>query len=168
MPYSTELDATDRLILTEMALNARISLTDLASRVHLGVSAVRMRLRRLETEDVVAGYRTEIAPPTLGFALHAVVRMKIHGALFDQVDAVIATEPQITRCLRITGESCYHLEVLARDMQDLQRITTRLASVGSITTDLVYEVVAARPTPVAEQPPARAGESSATDGDQAD
>ncbi|MFB7252529.1 Lrp/AsnC family transcriptional regulator [Microbacterium sp. NPDC056234] len=160
MPLLTELDATDRLILAELARNARLSLTDLAARVHLGVSAVRMRLRRLETEDVIAGYRTEIAPSVLGFALHAVVRMKIHGALFDQVDAVIATEPQITRCLRITGESCYHLEVLARDMQDLQRITTRLASVGSITTDLVYEVVAARPTPVSEHPTAPADHGS--------
>lgn len=36
-------------------------------------------------------------------------------------------------------------------MADLQRITTRLAQVGSITTDLVYEVIASRPTPVTEE-----------------
>ncbi|MFD5214443.1 Lrp/AsnC family transcriptional regulator [Microbacterium sp. NPDC058345] len=148
MPTTVTLDSVDRVLLQELQRDARISLTDLAQQAHLGVSAVRARLRRLEEIGVVSGYHADVLPVPLGFALHAVVRMKIHGALFDQVDAVVDTEPQIIRCLRITGESCYHLEVLARDMPDLQRITTRLAQVGSITTDLVYEVVTARPAPM--------------------
>jgi Lrp/AsnC family transcriptional regulator, leucine-responsive regulatory protein len=39
--------------------------------------------------------------------------------------------------------------VLATDMKDLEAITSDLARIGSITTDLVYEVVADRPTPPA-------------------
>lgn len=151
MPTFTGLDALDRTLLAEVEHNARISLTDLAKRVRLGVSATRVRLNRLEEEGIVAGYHADVTPTALGFGLHAVVRLKVHGALFDQVDAVIESEAQIIRCLRITGESCYHLEVLARDMPDLQRITTRLAQVGSITTDLVYEVIASRTTPVMEE-----------------
>ena len=50
--------------------------------------------------------------------------------------------------LRITGEACYSIEVLARDMADLERITSRFSRIGSITTDLVYEVVTDRPTPM--------------------
>jgi Lrp/AsnC family transcriptional regulator, leucine-responsive regulatory protein len=82
-----------------------------------------------------------------GFALHAVVRMKVHGSLYDQVAAVLDREPQMVRCLRLTGESCYLIEVVARDMRDLERLTSELARVGSITTDLVYEVVADRRVP---------------------
>ena len=51
------------------------------------------------------------------------------------------------RCVRVTGEACYVAEVLAADMPDLARITSELARVGSITTDLVYEVVADRAVP---------------------
>lgn len=51
------------------------------------------------------------------------------------------------RCLRATGESCYVAEVVAADMPDLEAITAELACVGSITTDLVYEVVADRAVP---------------------
>lgn len=142
------VDALDRLLITEMQRNGRISLTDLASRVHLGVSATRARLQRLEDSGKITGYRAIVPPQVAGFDLHAVVRLKVHGALFDQVDAVIETEPQVIRCLRITGESCYHMEILARDMADLQRITMRLANVGSITTDLVYELITDRTTPV--------------------
>jgi len=53
------------------------------------------------------------------------------------------------RCLRVTGEACYIAEIVAVDMADLDRITSDLARVGSITTDLVYEVVADRPIPSA-------------------
>lgn len=130
-----------------------MTLTELARRAHLGLSATRTRVRRLEELGVLAAYRAQVPPPVAGLNLHAVVRMKVHGALFDQVDSVIADEPQIVRCLRITGESCYHMEVLARDMADLQRITMRLARIGSITTDLVYELVTDRGTPLGDGAP---------------
>ncbi len=74
--------------------------------------------------------------------------MKVHGSLYDKVAEVLEREAQIVRCLRVTGESCYVAEILARDMSDLERITSELARIGSITTDLVYEVVADRPTPI--------------------
>jgi Lrp/AsnC family leucine-responsive transcriptional regulator len=60
---------------------------------------------------------------------------------------VLAREPQIVRCVRVTGEACYVAEVIAADMPDLARITSELARVGSITTDLVYEVVVDRAVP---------------------
>ncbi|SHJ78008.1 Lrp/AsnC family transcriptional regulator, leucine-responsive regulatory protein [Nocardiopsis flavescens] len=147
-----ELDALDRVLVGELQRDARITLTELAHRAHLGLSATRTRVRRLEESGVLAGYRARVPPAAVGLHLHAVVRMKVHGALFDQVDAVIAEEPQIVRCLRITGESCYHMEVLARDVADLQRITMRLARVGSVTTDLVYETVTERGTPLGGAP----------------
>jgi Lrp/AsnC family leucine-responsive transcriptional regulator len=40
-------------------------------------------------------------------------------------------------------------------MADLESITSDLARVGSISTDLVYEVVVDRPIPVASTPSAR-------------
>jgi Lrp/AsnC family leucine-responsive transcriptional regulator len=65
---------------------------------------------------------------------------------------VLARQPQIVRCLRVTGEACYIAEIVAVDMADLATITSDLARIGSITTDLVYEVVFDRPIPVASTP----------------
>jgi Lrp/AsnC family leucine-responsive transcriptional regulator len=141
------LDDVDRQLLCAVQLDARTSLTDLAAAIHLGVSATRARLRSLEERGVILGYTTQIDPMSCGFALRAVVRMKVHGSLYDKVAEVLAREPQIVRCLRVTGEACYVAEIVARDMADLERITSELARVGSITTDLVYEVVVDRPVP---------------------
>lgn len=145
-PRST-LDPVDRSLLAALQRNARAPLTELAADLHLGVSATRARLQRLTSSGVVSGFTAAIDPRSLGFTLHAVVRMKVHGSLYDKVAEVLEREPQVVRCLRVTGESCYVAEILARDMSDLERITSKLTRIGSITTDLVYEVVADRPTP---------------------
>lgn len=142
------VDSVDAALIRALQADARAPLTELAHAVHLGTSATRSRLLRLEERGIVTGYRASVPPSSAGFGLHAVIRMKVHGSLFDQVKAVIDQEPQVVRCLRITGEACYSIEVLARDMADLERITSRFARIGSITTDLVYEVVTDRPTPM--------------------
>ena len=142
-----EIDSVDRALLVLLQDDARASLTDIAAHLHLGVSATRVRLQRLLTSGLLTGFRARVDSHALGFALHAVVRMKVHGSLYDKVSEVLDREPQIVRCLRVTGESCYVIEIFARDMADLERLTSELARIGSITTDLVYEVVADKPTP---------------------
>jgi len=146
-----EIDSADRMLLDVVQSEGRASLKEIAARVHLGVSATRARLNELVTDGVIRWWTAKVEPERLGFALHAVVRMKVHGALYDKVSDVLAREPQIVRCLRVTGEACYIAEILARDMKDLARITSELARIGSITTDLVYEVVADRPVPTGSE-----------------
>jgi len=147
VPPVGPLDDVDRQLLAAVQRDARASLTVLAAEIHLGVSATRARLRSLEERGVITGYTARVDPVPFGLPLRAVVRMKVHGALYDKVAAVLAREPQIVRCVRVTGEACYVAEVLAADMPDLERITSALARVGSITTDLVYEVVVDRAVP---------------------
>lgn len=144
---ATPLDETDRLLLEAVQRDSRASLAELGKAIHLGTSATRSRLRSLEERGVITGHTARVSAAALGYTLHAVVRMKVHGALYDRVADVLDRRPQIVRCLRVTGESCYHFEILATDMADLERITSDLARIGSITTDLVYEVVADRTVP---------------------
>lgn len=141
------VDALDRHLLLELQRDARAPLTVLATAIHLGVSATRMRLQGLEQRGLITGYSAEIDVAAFDYTLRAVIRMKVHGSLYDKVAEILARQPQIVRCLRITGESCYIMEILATDMADLERITSDLARVGSITTDLVYEVVVDRGVP---------------------
>jgi Lrp/AsnC family transcriptional regulator, leucine-responsive regulatory protein len=142
-----ELDASDRTLVGAVQANGRAPLSELARTVHLGVSATRVRLQNLGERGVITGYTARVDAEACGYALRAIVRMKVHGARYDQVAAVLEREPQIVRCLRVTGEACYVAEVVARDMHELERITSELARVGSITTDLVYEVVTDRAIP---------------------
>jgi Lrp/AsnC family transcriptional regulator, leucine-responsive regulatory protein len=141
------LDPVDEALLTVVQRDGRATLAELAGTIRLSVSATRARLRALEQRGVITDYAARVDPGALGYDLRAVVRMKVHGSLYDKVAGVLERQPQIVRCLRVTGESCYLMEVVATGMKDLEAITSELAKIGSITTDLVYEIVADRPTP---------------------
>lgn len=52
-------------------------------------------------------------------------------------DLVTAT-PEVIEAHHVTGADCFIIKVLARSMRDLERITGRLATLGGITTSVVY------------------------------
>ena len=56
------LDATNLRLLEELQRDARTSLAELGRRVGLSSPAVGDRLRRLEQEGVITGYRVEVDP----------------------------------------------------------------------------------------------------------
>ncbi len=54
-----KLDQIDRNILHHLQHNARITNAELAEKVGLSPTPCLRRLRRLETEGIIKGYRTE-------------------------------------------------------------------------------------------------------------
>ena len=56
MAVSTNLDSIDRVILTELQREGRLSNQDLAQRVHLSPSACLRRVKTLEDSGVIAQY----------------------------------------------------------------------------------------------------------------
>ena len=57
-----EYDRFDRAILTTLAAEGRISITELARRIGLSKSPTQARLRRLEELGVIRGYRAILDP----------------------------------------------------------------------------------------------------------
>jgi Lrp/AsnC family transcriptional regulator, leucine-responsive regulatory protein len=66
----------NRGILAELQDDARLSLAELGRRVGLTAPAVAERLQRLEERGVVRGYRAELDPRALGYALSAILRIR--------------------------------------------------------------------------------------------
>lgn len=148
---SSLIDSIDRLIIDEIQKNGRISLTALASAIHLGISATRARLLVLEQREVISAYSASVNDADLGFILRAIVRLRVEGFQDAKVFEILERENQIVRCLRVTGESCFVLEIVAVDLIDLERITSQLARLGAVTTDLIYERILDRPVPTSRE-----------------
>src|SRR3954467_6155716 len=70
------LDATNRRLLAELQRDARLSLAELGRRGGLSSPAVAERLGRLERDGVIRGYRADIDPRALGYALSVVIRIR--------------------------------------------------------------------------------------------
>ena len=61
-----DLDRFDRAILRVLAGDGRISVTELAREIGLSKSPTQARLRRLERDGVITGYRALFDPIRLG------------------------------------------------------------------------------------------------------
>jgi Lrp/AsnC family leucine-responsive transcriptional regulator len=142
------LDDTDRRILSELAADGRVSLAELGRRVSLSPPAVAERVGRLERAGVITGYHAAIDPRALGYQLTAIVRVKPAARQLPRIPELAAEIPEISECLRITGEDCFFLKVHLRSIDELSPLLDRFLRYGSTTTSIVND------TPIpGRQPP---------------
>jgi Lrp/AsnC family leucine-responsive transcriptional regulator len=133
----SDLDTTDRALLAELQLDARLSLAELGRRVGLSAPAVTDRLRRLEASGAIAGYRAMVDPRALGYALGAIVRVKPAPRQIPKVAEVARETPEVTECHRVTGEDCFFVSVRVRDVEHLEEVIDRFTPFGQTTTSIV-------------------------------
>jgi Lrp/AsnC family transcriptional regulator, leucine-responsive regulatory protein len=137
MPTNQRLDDTNLGLLAELQDNARLSVAELGRRVGLSAPAVAERLARMEQDGVITGYRAEINPKALGYALSAVIRVRPMPGQVRRVAEVAVATPEVVDCRRITGEDCYILTAHVRSVEHLEEVIDRFVGHGQTTTSIV-------------------------------
>jgi Lrp/AsnC family transcriptional regulator, leucine-responsive regulatory protein len=133
-----QLDATDEAILRILQDDGRVSTADLARRIALSPSATADHIRRLTDLGVLPGFRADIDLAAVGYPILAFVRLRYPTGNYKPFHDVLDTTPEILEAHHVTGDDCFILKALARSMADLERITGKLATLGPVTTSVVY------------------------------
>jgi Lrp/AsnC family leucine-responsive transcriptional regulator len=151
---SNSLDETNLRLLDELQRDGRLSLAELGRRVGLTPPAVAERLQRLEREQVIRGYRAEIDPVALGYALTAVIRIRPAPRQLHKVAELARQTPEVVECNRITGEDCYLIRAHLRSVAHLEEVIDRFVPYGQTTTSIIQSSpVPARGVPLQLAPP---------------
>ncbi|MGY3437985.1 MULTISPECIES: Lrp/AsnC family transcriptional regulator [unclassified Marinovum] len=120
-----ELDRFDRSIVTVLAEDGRISITDLAKRIGLSKSPTQARLRRLEEAGVIRGYRALLDPIRLGLDHVAFVEVRLDDtreAALAAFAKAVARIPEIEQCHLIAGNFDYLMKVRTSDMRAYRQV----------------------------------------------
>ena len=64
-----------RKILNLLQQDARMSHAEIGRQVHLSQPAVSERIKRLEANEVIRGYRADVNPRALGYQITAMIRL---------------------------------------------------------------------------------------------
>jgi Lrp/AsnC family leucine-responsive transcriptional regulator len=131
------LDDTDRALLVELQADARVSLAELGRRVGLSPPAVAERVRRLTDDGVIRGFRADVDPRALGYALSAIVRIRPAPRQIAKVADLARETPEVVECHRITGEDCFFMKVHVRDVEHLEDVIDRFTVFGQTTTSVM-------------------------------
>ena len=130
-------DKTDARLLAELQGDARLTNAELGRRVSLSPPAVADRLRRLERDGVITGYRAEVDPKALGYTLGAIMRVRPSARQLPKVAELARESPEVVECHRITGEDCFFLKLHLRDIEHLEEVVDRFLTYGQTTTSII-------------------------------
>lgn len=145
---SHPVDQMDRKILRALQLDASLSQRDLADKVGMSQSACWRRLKALRDSGVINGQTIRIDPQRVGLGLtvFVMVRTKHHSSdwlrLFRQKISAI---PNVIDFYRIAGEYDYMFKVMAKDMNDFDRVYQLIIAkvdLDAVTSYITMEAIA--------------------------
>jgi Lrp/AsnC family transcriptional regulator, leucine-responsive regulatory protein len=157
------LDRYDVAILRALQSDARLTNIELANRIGLSAAPTWRRVKRLEEQGYITGYRAEIDRRKIGLGVLAFVRV---DAERNNADATRALEdavralPEVVACHYVSGEGTFELQVMCTDLDAYARWTMdtlfKLPNVKDLHTSFsLGEVKAGAALPLSHLAPKR-------------
>lgn len=119
------LDRIDLKILQGLQENARISYVDLANQVGLSTTPCLERVKRLERNGVIKGYKAILNPKYLRANLLVFVEISLETqspSVFDEFRRAVAKLPQIQECHLVSGQFDYILKCRIPEMSAYRQL----------------------------------------------
>jgi len=110
-----KLDPIDHKILRHLQENARITNAELAEKVGLSPTPCLRRLRRLENDEIIRGYHTEVNREALGVNVTVIILVKLEredDKTLRDFEAAIKQRPEVMECYLVTGKFDYFVRVV--------------------------------------------------------
>lgn len=155
------LDEIDRRILAALQVDARITNQELAERIGLSPSPTLRRVKILERDGVISGYRAVVSAEALGLGVLASIELSLNDhstSTVERVERVLQENPSVVEAHMVAGGTDYLLKVRVRDLADFERFVVdelrALDNIASIRTQFAYGTVK---DGAALLPPARSG-----------
>lgn len=118
------LDRYDLALLRELQADARLSNAELATRIGLSPAPTWRRVKRLEEQGYITGYRAEIDRRKVGLGVLAFVRVdaeRNNAVATQALEDRIRSLPEVVACHYISGAGTFELHVVATDLDAYSR-----------------------------------------------
>ena len=142
------LTKADRLILSQLQEDCRLTNQQLADRVNMSASSCWRRVQSLEDSEVIRGYVARVDAERAGLGFSAVVSVKLSRHATESLQdftGAIRKRPEVLQCFALTGDADFLLRVVTADMAAytafLNDFLFRLAGVNQVSTSVVLDVV---------------------------
>jgi len=128
------MDAKDRKIVALLEANGRMGFAEIGAAVGLAGSSVHDRVRKLENQGAIRGYKADLDYERAGFPITAIVSLALSPASPTDIPAKIAEFPLVQSCYSVAGDNSYALFVRASSTSDLEDLLDGLRAKLEVTT----------------------------------
>ncbi|CAE7313144.1 grp [Symbiodinium pilosum] len=130
-----KIDRFDHRILQQLQSNADIAISELAEQIGLSTNACWRRIKRLEELGVIRGRVALLDERALGLRLTVFVAIKTsehNDSWLEKFSDGVKNIPEVIEFYRMSGETDYLLKIVARDIDDYDRVYKKLISVAPL------------------------------------
>jgi len=135
---NTHFDPTDVLILQLLQHDARLTNKEIADKTGRSVTPVYERIKRLEQDGVIEGYKAILNKDKIGRSLIAYtnVQLKEHSKpMLQAFEKSIVQIEEVLECMHLTGTYDYLLKIAVADIHEYHDfLTNKLAALPNIGT----------------------------------
>ncbi|HEY7009249.1 MAG TPA: Lrp/AsnC family transcriptional regulator [Jatrophihabitantaceae bacterium] len=144
-------DPIDKHLASLLVADGRSTLKNLAEASGLSVSAVQARVRRLESDGIIRGYRADVDPVALGLPLAALIAITPRDPEHEyDIPDRLGGLSEIESCHSVAGDDSFVLFVRVagpRALEELIREIRRRANVSTRTTVVLQTLFERKATP---------------------
>jgi Lrp/AsnC family leucine-responsive transcriptional regulator len=125
----------DIKIINIISNNARISHEEISRIIHISRQAIHQRIKKLEENGVIKGYKSIIDWTELGEGTRAYIYVKVNMSNFKegikQYINIVVPNVVVEECQRIHGDWCIVIKVRAKSTTDITNYIDQLWKVES-------------------------------------
>jgi len=138
-------DEIDRKILEILHENGRTKFTEIAKSIQKTEGTVRNRIKRLQENGIIHGFRVVTFPENLGYEIQAIITFQLEPSYknYIQMEQLPHQAEQCNSRLlslyRANDKNMFMLEVLSRNIQDLNYFISNLKKFSGISE--VYKLL---------------------------
>jgi Lrp/AsnC family leucine-responsive transcriptional regulator len=133
---TSQLDAVDRIILTQLVRDGRATYARLGTLAGLSPHAVAPRVRRLIKAGIITGFTATVAYGAVGRGFEALIDIRLLPATDpDAFEAAVSGIESIQWLAFVTGRFDYQLRAACIDADDLDHTIRLLRQAGAAITE---------------------------------
>ncbi|QUI25130.1 Lrp/AsnC family transcriptional regulator [Vallitalea pronyensis] len=131
------MDSTDYDIIKYLQDDGRMPMKILAEKVSLTPPAVAERVRKLEKNGLIIGYRAIVDPKKLGKTVKAIINISIKTSKRKEFLQLVQDNKNIVECHHVTGKYSMTIKALCNDTSDLEFLIGKIQNYGSTETLII-------------------------------
>ncbi|MDI3474507.1 MAG: Lrp/AsnC family transcriptional regulator, regulator for asnA, asnC and gidA [Thermococcaceae archaeon] len=120
MRNEKHLDDLDRMILQVLQENGRVSYSEIARRLKVPESTVRMRVNRLVERGIIRKFAALINPFKAGYSIVAFIAVDAEPSRVKEVTEKLSKLPEVDVLGIATGAHDILMQVTVRNLQELE------------------------------------------------
>jgi len=141
---SSVIDEKDLEIIKMLENNARMPLTRIAEKVGMSDVAIRKRLKRLEDEGIIKGYRLRLDHSKLGYRARAIIGFNVEAARLLEVIKALTELPEVKFLAVTSGDHMVIVDYWAKDNIELEKFVNEIKNkygARDVMPSLVLEMI---------------------------